>query len=341
MTADVSADGPRIRPAVGSPHSRILGIGAYRPSRVVTNDEVCERIDSSDAWIRERSGIVTRRFAAPEETVVDMSVAAAGKALASAGLTPADVDAVLVATITHPYQTPAAAPMVAARMGLDSPAALDLSVACAGFTYGVGLASDMIRGGSARHVLVIGVEKLSDFVDPTDRSTAFIFGDGAGAVVVGPSDTPMIGPTVWGSDGSKAEAIIQARSWVDLREDPQAGWPALTMQGQAVFRWAVWQMAPVARAVLEAAGVTPDELGAFVPHQANLRITDAMLKELKLPEHVAVGRDIVDSGNTSAASIPLALDRLLETGEARSGQLALLLGFGAGLAYAGQVVVLP
>ena len=196
----------------GAEYARILGVGGYRPSRVVTNAEICERIDSSDEWIRERSGIESRRWAAPDESVIDMSVAAAGKAIAQAGIRPEQVGAVLVATVTHPLQTPSAAAAVADRLGATDAAATDLSAACAGFCYGVSLANDMVRGGSAEYVLVIGCEKLSDFTDSYDRSTAFIFGDGAGAVVIGPSDEPAIGPTIWGSDGSQYDAITQRAS---------------------------------------------------------------------------------------------------------------------------------
>ena len=324
----------------GADYARIYSVGAYRPARVVTNAEICERIDSSDEWIRERSGIISRRFAAPDESVVDMAVAASGKAIAQAGIQPEQIGMVLLATVTHPLQTPAAAADVAYRLGATAAGAYDISAACAGFCYGVAAANDMVRGGTAEYVLVIGVEKLSDFTDSYDRSSAFIFGDGAGAVVIGPSDEPGIGPTVWGSDGSQFDAITQRASWIDVR-DHNVDFPHLTMQGQKVFRWAVWQMAPVAAKALEAAGIRPEDLDAFIPHQANMRIIDAMIKTLKLPAHVPVARDIAETGNTSAASIPLAMDRMLESGEARSGGTALLIGFGAGLVYASQVVVLP
>jgi 3-oxoacyl-[acyl-carrier-protein] synthase-3 len=331
----------RIRAAKGAPHARLMGIGAYRPSRVVTNDEICAHIDSSDAWIRERSGIVSRRFAGDGESVVDMSVAAAGKALAQAGVAPEQVGCVLVATVSHLYQTPSAATSVAHRLGASQAAAFDVSAACAGFCHGVALANDMVRGGSATYVVVVGVERLSDITDPTDRSTAFIFGDGAGAVVIGPADEPGIGPTIWGADGSQLDAIAQNYSWLEVRNLPAVEWATLRIHGQQVFRWAVWEMAPVARKALDAAGVRPEDLDAFIPHQANMRITDAMIRALKLPPHVPVARDIAESGNTSAASVPLAMATMLETGEAKSGGLALLIGFGAGLAYAAQVVTLP
>jgi len=335
---------PKQRPTLsstsGTAHARIWGIGAYRPERVVTNDEICEHIDSSDQWIRERTGIVTRRFAALEETVVDMASAAALEALKSAGLTPSQVDAIILATVTHPYQTPGAAPMVADRIGATPAAAFDISAACAGYCHGIALANDMVRGGSARFVLVIGVEKLSDFTDRTDRGSAFIFGDGAGAAVVGPSDFPGISPTVWGSDGAKWETISQRNSWIEVRDD-RVEWPAITMAGQSVFRWAVYSMAPIAQAALDKAGIKAEDLDAFIPHQANMRIIDALIKQLKLPEHIAIARDIADTGNTSAASVPLATQRMLDSGEAPHGGLALQIAFGAGLVYAAQVVVLP
>ncbi len=331
---------PTLKTTQGAEHARILGLGAYRPARVVTNDEICERIDSTDQWIQERSGIVTRRFAAADESVVDMAVAASGKAIAQAGIAPEQIGMVLLATVTHPLQTPSAAADVAYRLGATSSGAYDISAACAGFCYGVATANDMVRGGTAEYVLVIGVEKLSDFVDFTDRSSAFIFADGAGAVVIGPSDEPAIGPTVWGSDGSGYDAIIQTATWIDVR-DKEIDFPYLTMQGQKVFRWAVWQMAPVAQQAIEAAGLQIEDLDAFIPHQANMRITDAMIKKLKLPESVAVARDIAEAGNTSAASVPLAMERMLESGQATSGDVALLIGFGAGLVYASQVVILP
>lgn len=336
-----AADRPDLLTPSGARHARILSVGSYRPERVITNEEICQHIDSSAQWIRERSGIVSRRFAAAEESVTDMAETASRAAIERAGMTPADVDAVLVATVTHPYQMPSSASLLSYRLGSTPAAALDISAACAGFSYGIALASDMIRGGSARNVLLVGVEKLSDFTDLHDRSTAFIFGDGAGAVLIGPSQTPGIGPTIWGTDGSLWDAIITKQSWTEYRDDPQREWPALKMAGPTVFRWAVWQMSPIAQKALDAAGLNVDTLDAFIPHQANVRIIDAMVKELRIPAHVPVSRDIADTGNTSAASIPIAMDRMLTEGEVRSGDRALLIGFGAGLSYAAQVVELP
>jgi 3-oxoacyl-[acyl-carrier-protein] synthase-3 len=331
----------RIQSPAGAPYARILSVGSYRPERIVTNAEVCERIDSTDEWIRERSGIAERRYAAPEESVVDLAVYAAEKALAAAGITADQVGFVLVATVTHPFQTPSAASEVAYRLGAVNAASTDISSACAGFCYGLAMAQDMVRGGSADYVIVVGVEKLTDWIDLDDRSTAFIFADGAGAVVVGPSDEPAIGPVVWGSDGSQRDAICMTQSLIDYRDNGGPRFPTLSMQGQQVFRWAVSNGSVKAQEALDRAGVTADELDAFIPHQANMRITDAMIRALKLPEHVPVARDIETTGNTSAASIPIAMDRMLSTGEVLHGGTALLIGFGAGLAYAAQVVTLP
>jgi len=330
---------PTLTQAVGPAHTRILGIGGVRGENLVTNDEIAGPIDSSDEWIRQRTGIVTRARAGAEVDVLDLAEGAARRALEHAGLTGADIDAVILSTVTYFHQTPAGAAIVADRIGATPAAAYDISAACAGYCYGIGQADALVRSGAARNVLVIGAEKMSDFVDPTDRSISFLLGDGAGAVVVGPSDTPGIGPTVWGSDGGQAQAIRQTHSWKETQTG--AGWPTLRQEGQSVFKWAVWQMAPVAQKALDAAGITADQVEAFIPHQANMRIIDQMIKQLKLPESVVVARDIADTGNTSAASIPLATERLLREGQVSSGALALQIGFGAGLVYAAQVVVLP
>lgn len=331
---------PTLTQATGPAHTRILGLGGVRGERTVTNDELVGPIDSSDEWIRQRTGIITRRRAEPGTDVLDLAEGAARQAIANAGLTGADIDVVILSTVTYFHQTPAGAAILADRLGASPAAAYDISAACAGYCYGIGQADALVRAGSARHVLVIGAEKMSEFVDPTDRSISFLLGDGAGAVVIGPSDTPGIGPTVWGSDGSQAQAIRQTHSWLATR-DEGLGWPTLRQEGPSVYKWAVWQMAPIAQKAMDAAGVTADEIEAFIPHQANMRIIDQMIKTLKLPDTVVVGRDIADTGNTSAASIPLAAERLLREGQVPSGALALQIGFGAGLVYAAQVVALP
>ncbi|WP_454858383.1 beta-ketoacyl-ACP synthase III [Promicromonospora soli] len=321
--------------------SRILAIGAERGEFVVTNDDIAGPIDSSDEWIRQRTGIVTRRRAGADKDVLDLAEAAAHKALDAAGLTGADIDTIILSTITHMHMTPSGAAILAERIGATPAAAYDVSAACAGYAYGIGQADALVRAGLATHVLVIGAEKLSEIIDPTDRSISFLLGDGAGAAIVGPSDTPGIGPTVWGSDGSKATAIRQTHSWTELREDASLGWPTLRQDGPTVFKWASFQMAPVAEKAMAEAGVTAEDIQVFIPHQANMRIIDQMKKQLGLPDTVVIARDIAETGNTSAASIPLAAERLLSEGQAKSGDLALQIGFGAGLVYAAQVVVLP
>jgi 3-oxoacyl-[acyl-carrier-protein] synthase-3 len=325
----------------GASYSAILGLGGYRASRVVTNAEICDYIDSSDEWIRTRSGIIERRWATPEETVQVMSVAAARKALERSGVAAGQLDCVLVATVSHMLQTPAVAPLITEEIGATPAAAFDISAACAGFCYGVTMASDMVRGGSAKYVLVIGVERLSDLTNTGDRSTAFLFADGAGAAVVGPADSPGIGGVVWGSEGAQFDLIRQREDWPSVLEMEEPTMPHLRMDGNPVFRWASFEMAKVARQALDVAGVSVEDLDVFVPHQANMRIVDAMARSLKLPEHVVIARDIAYTGNTSAASIPLAAEALLESGDAKSGDLALFIAFGAGLVYAAQVVRLP
>lgn len=331
----------KIKPAKGSPYARILGVGGYRPSRVVPNEEILKHIDSSDEWIRSRTGIATRHWAGPEETVAEMSLSAVGKALAHAGVTAEQVGTVIVSTVSHFKQTPAVATEIAHRMGAGKAAAFDISAACAGFGYGLTIAKGLIVEGSAAYVVVVGVERLSDLTDLTDRSTAFLFADGAGAVVLGPAQEPTIGPTVWGSEGDKTDVITQTEPWDVYRDGAPERFPALRQEGQTVFRWAVFEMAKVAKEALHAAGVTPEDLDVFIPHQANMRIIDSMVKTLNLPESVAVARDVETAGNTSAASIPLAMERMLATGQAKSGDIALIIGFGAGLVYAATVATLP
>ncbi|HEX4818510.1 MAG TPA: beta-ketoacyl-ACP synthase III [Nonomuraea sp.] len=308
---------------------KVLALGHYQPAQVVTNDDLARTMDTNDEWIQSRVGIKERRVAPAGESVEDMAAIAGGKALAASGLSPDDVDLVIVATCTLETQIPNASAVVAHRLGISAPGAFDINAACAGFCYALATADAAVRAGSARNVLVVGAEKLSHWVDWTDRSTAVIFADGAGAAVVGPSDTPGIGPVVWGSSGDKADAIsIKDRATF------------LHQEGQTVFRWATTTLHPVALEACARAGVDPSELSAFVPHQANLRIIEAIARKLGAGK-AAIARDIVTAGNTSAASIPLALSRMLERGEVRSGGLALVLGFGAGLTYAGQVIEIP
>jgi len=326
--------------STGPAHTRIYAYGAARGELAVPNDDLVGPIDSSDEWIRQRTGIVTRTRAVPGTTAIELATDAAAEAIAKSGVDPQQIDAVIIATVSNPKQTPSVAAIVADRVGANPAAAFDINAACAGFAYGVAQADALIRAGAAHYAVVVGAEKLSDIVDPADRSISFLLGDGAGAVVIGPSDFAGIGPTVWGSDGSKADAVGMNHTLTDFR-DGLTPWPTLRQEGPTVFRWAVWEMVKVARQALEAAGVEASDLAAFVPHQANMRIIDEFAKQLKLPGTVVIGRDIETTGNTSAASIPLATHRLLEEHPELSGGLALQIGFGAGLVFGAQVVVLP
>ncbi|NYH50694.1 MULTISPECIES: beta-ketoacyl-ACP synthase III [Nocardiopsis] len=306
----------------------IVAFGEYQPSQVLTNADLEARVDTNDEWIQSRVGIRERRIAGPDDTVASMAVAAGGKALAASGLSAEDVDLVIVATCTAQDQIPNTAATVASRLGIAAPGAFDLNAACAGFCYALGVASDMVRGGSSRNALVIGSEKLSDWVDWEDRGTCVIFADGAGAAIVSASEEQGVGPVVWGSSGERADKIY-------LRDHQY-----LYQEGQAVFRWTTTELYRVALDALERAGVEPSELTAFVPHQANLRIVESIAKKLGAPQAL-VARDIVTAGNTSSASIPLALSRMIGRGELPSGSTVLTLGFGAGLVYAAQVIRIP
>ncbi len=320
--------------------SRIYALGAARGDLAVTNDEIAGPIDSSDEWIRQRTGIITRKRASADRSLMDMAIEASNEAIGKAGIDASEIGAVILATISFPYQTPSGASLLAESVGAHGAAAYDISAACAGYCYGIAQADSLVRSGVAKYVLVVGGEKLSDFVEPTDRSISFLLGDGAGAAIVGPSDHPGISKTVWGSDGSNWDKVGMTGSLIDFR-DGKTSWPTLVQEGQSVFRWAVWEMAKVAKEALAAAGLEPEDLSALVTHQANTRIIDELAKQLNIPESVVVARDIVDTGNTSAASIPLAMHRLLAEGQVKSGGYALEIGFGAGLAYAAQVVELP
>ncbi|REK86321.1 ketoacyl-ACP synthase III [Streptomyces inhibens] len=309
--------------------SRVLALGHYQPSGVLTNDDLAKLVDTDDAWIRSRVGIRTRHVAAADETVDAMASAAAAKALATSGLAPHDIDLVLVATCTASDRSPNTAARVAARLGLDAPATMDINVVCSGFTHALATADHAIRASSATHALVIGAEKFTDVVDWTDRSTCVLVGDGAGAAVVTASPEPKIGPVLWGS-------VPQMGGAVRIEGEPAR----FSQEGQTVYRWATTQLPAIARKVCERSGIAPADLAGVVLHQANLRIIEPVAARIGAVNAV-VAKDVVDSGNTSAASVPLALSKLVERREIASGDPVLLFAFGGNLSYAGQVIRCP
>ncbi|MEU9210934.1 beta-ketoacyl-ACP synthase III [Streptomyces sp. NPDC048415] len=309
--------------------SRIAAVGHYQPAKVLTNEDLAGLVDTSDEWIRSRVGIRTRHIAGPDEPVDELAAHAAAKALAAAGLAPSDIDLVLVATSTAVDRSPNMAARVAARLGIPSPAAMDVNVVCAGFTHALATADHAVRAGAATRALVIGADKMSDVTDWSDRTTCVLVGDGAGAAVVEASDDPGIGPVLWGSVPEMGHAVRIE------------GTPArFAQEGQSVYRWATTRLPPIARKACERAGLAPEDLAAVVLHQANLRIIEPLAVKIGAVNAV-VARDVTDSGNTSAASIPLALSKLVERGEISTGDPVLLFGFGGNLSYAGQVVRCP
>ncbi|GAA3050528.1 3-oxoacyl-[acyl-carrier-protein] synthase 3 protein 4 [Actinokineospora globicatena] len=318
-----------MRQRAGAVGARLVGLGSYRPATAVGSAEIAARFGRTGEWIRERTGIVSRRVVKGED-LETMAVTAGTRALTQAGMHASEVDLVIVATCSAQSPVPVRAATVAKALGSATAAAFDLNAACSGFCYALAVAADAVRAGSASRVLVIGTEVMSTWVDPADLGTSIIFADGAGAAVVAAADEPGIGPIVWGSDGAEANA--------ELIEIPRGG--RMRMQGQAVFRWATTEIHPVARLACERAGITPADLAAIVPHQANLRIIEAIARKLDAPNAV-IARDVVEAGNTSAASIPMAMERLVAEGQVDPGGLALLVGFGAGLTYAAQVVRMP
>jgi 3-oxoacyl-[acyl-carrier-protein] synthase-3 len=321
----------------------ILGTGAYAPARVLTNTELALTIDTSDEWIVSRSGIRERHIAAPGEMTSDMAVHAARLALADAKLQPADIDLLVIATITPDMPMPATACSVQHKLGLStSTACFDLNAACSGFIYALDTACAMIGSGRYRHALVIGVEKLSSIVDWTDRTTCVLFGDGAGAAVIGASPRPAVG-LIGAKLGSYGDCV-------DLLCIPAGGsnTPAsaaslasrdhfLKMKGKEVFKYAVRGMEEAARDILEQHGIAANQINLVIPHQANLRIIESIAQYLELPmERFFVNLDRY--GNTSAASIPIALDEARRAGRINPGDLTLLVAFGAGLTYGSALI---
>ncbi|MFJ8135152.1 beta-ketoacyl-ACP synthase III [Streptomyces sp. NPDC096013] len=309
--------------------TRIAAVGHYQPAKVLTNKDLAGLVDTSDEWITSRVGIRTRHIAGPDEPVDELAAHAAAKALAAAGLTPGDIDLVLVATSTAIDRSPNMAARVAARLGIPSPAAMDVNVVCAGFTHALATADHAVRAGAATRALVIGADKMSEVTDWSDRTTCVLVGDGAGAAVVEAAAEPGIGPVLWGS-------VPEMGNAVRIEGTP----PRFAQEGQSVYRWATTQLPPIARKACEKAGLTPADLAGVVLHQANLRIIEPLAEKIGAVNAV-VARDVVQSGNTSAASIPLAFSKLVEQGAIRTGDPVLLFGFGGNLSYAGQVVRCP
>ncbi|MFC8661754.1 MULTISPECIES: beta-ketoacyl-ACP synthase III [Streptomyces] len=309
--------------------SRIAAVGHYQPARILTNEDLADLVDTSDEWITSRVGIRTRHIAGPDEPVDELAAHAAAKALAAAGLAPDDIDFVLVATSTAVDKSPNMAARVAARLGIPSPAAMDVNVVCAGFTHALATADHAVRAGAATRVLVIGADKMSDVADWTDRTTCVLVGDGAGAAVVEAAEGAGIGPVLWGSVPEMGHAVR-------IEGTPSR----FAQEGQSVYRWATTKLPSLARAACERAGLTPEDLAAVVLHQANLRIIEPLAAKIGAVNAV-VARDVTESGNTSAASIPIALSKLVERGEISTGDPVLLFGFGGNLSYAGQVIRCP
>lgn len=321
----------------------VVGVGACLPDRVVTNDDLAARMDTSDEWIRTRTGIRARRWSSGESTS-DLAVGAGRRAMASAGV--GRVDAVIVATTTPDRRCPATAPEVAARLGMVGVAAHDVAAVCTGFLYGLANAAGLIAGGSAESVLLIGAETFSTILNPADRATLVVFGDGAGAVVLAagdPTGPGAIGPTVLGSDGGHYDLIqIPAGGSRQLSSGTQA--PAadhyFQMAGREVFRYAVERMSSVALEALDRAGLTPDEIDYVIPHQANARISDAIGKRLGIePGRMLSNLETV--GNTAAASIPLLLAEANADGRIRAGDRLLLVAFGGGLTWGATTLSWP
>ena len=313
-------------------NTRIAGTGSYLPDRVVTNQDLEQSMDTSDEWIRERTGIKRRHIAADDETCSDMALAAAQRAMAMAEVEPADIDLIIVGTVTPDKVFPSTACILQRRLGIQGCPALDVQAACSGFIYAMDLAHRHIQTGAARNALIIGSEMLSRITNWDDRATAVLFGDGAGAAVLQPSDEPGIISTHIHSDG-QYEDLLQVPSGISLGYDAVCAEKAyIQMDGNAVFRRAVATLGSIARETLNGNGIDKHDIDWLIPHQANLRIITAAARKLDLSmDHVVVTVD--EHANTSSASIPLALDTAVRDGRIQRGQLLLFEAFGAGFTW--------
>lgn len=321
----------------------ILGTGSYAPERILSNEDLAHMVDTSDEWIRTRTGIRERRIAAPDEAPSDMGVRAAQRALDDAGVSAADIDLLIVATVTPDMPMPACACIIQHKLGVPTTAAcFDLNAACSGFVYSLDTACAMLTSGRYRKALVIGVEKLSAVLDWQDRTTCVLFGDGAGATVIGLSDEPNIGliGTRLGTSGAEANLLYISHGGTRspaTTESIAARDHCIRMKGKEIFKLAVRAMDETARDILEQHGVRADQISLVIPHQANLRIIEAISQYLELPmERFFVNVDRY--GNTSAASIPIALDEARRSGRIKPGDLTLLVAFGAGLTYGSALI---
>ncbi|MEO8508530.1 MAG: beta-ketoacyl-ACP synthase III [Betaproteobacteria bacterium] len=309
--------------------SRIAGTGRYLPAAVLTNDELSKRVATSDEWIRTRTGIRQRHIAAPDEQTSDLALQASREAIAAAGMTPADIDVIIVATATPDMIFPSTACILQDKLGIHGGAAFDIAAVCSGFVYGLAMADKLVRSGAARNALVVGAEIYSRILDWNDRGTCVLFGDGAGAVVVVPAAEPGILTSHLHADGSHRGILCVPGQVQDGRI---TGTPFLHMDGTAVFKFAVKVLADVAHEALAAVNMSPEDVDWVIPHQANIRIMDATMKKLHLP-HERLIVTVDQHGNTSAASIPMALDIAVRDGRIKAGDHVMLLGVGGGFTW--------
>jgi 3-oxoacyl-[acyl-carrier-protein] synthase-3 len=310
-------------------HSRIVGTGSYLPAQVLTNAELAKRVDTSDEWIRTRTGICQRHIAAPDEKTSDLALAAAREALTAAGLAPAEVDMIVLATTTPDMVFPSTACILQDKLGTRNGPAFDVQAVCSGFVYALGLADLMVKSGQARNALVVGAEIYSRILDWDDRGTCVLFGDGAGAVVLAPATEPGILSAHLHADGHYRDILAVPGT---VAHGAVSGTPLLTMEGNTVFKFAVKVLAEVAHEALAANGLTTSAIDWLIPHQANIRIMDATAKKLHVPLERMVST-VDRHANTSAASIPLALDLAVRDGRIRPGQHVMLLGVGGGFTW--------
>ncbi|HEX2333319.1 MAG TPA: beta-ketoacyl-ACP synthase III [Burkholderiales bacterium] len=317
-------------------YSRIRGTGSYLPPRIMTNAEFAARLDTSDAWIRERTGIVRRHIAEKTQASSDLALEASRQALQAAAIAAEDIDLIIVATSTPDYVFPSTACLLQAKLGVKGSAAFDLQAVCSGFVYGIATADAFIKSGRHNKALVVGAEVFSRILDWNDRGTCVLFGDGAGAVVLSADATPGIHASVLRADGSHAGMLSVPGN---VCGGAVAGSPFLQMNGPAVFKFAVKVLEESARETVAAAGMTLEDIDWLIPHQANVRILDATARKLGLPpERLVVTVD--HHGNTSAASVPLALDEFVRAGKIRPGHRLLLQGVGGGFTWGSSVVTL-